>query len=117
MFCVSSQTHQDPAPLSRSKPRPRALVESPPRRSDRQIHLGLPRIGNTDKHLPIPRRDHRVPLTAARHIGSVDKVRRLIGWRARTSFDEGLARTAAWYRENEAWWRGILRTEASVSSS
>jgi len=52
-----------------------------------------------------------------RHIGSVEKVRRLIGWRARTSFDEGLARTVAWYRENEAWWRGILRTEASVSSS
>ena len=38
---------------------------------------------------------------------------------AQTSFDVGLARTVAWYRENEAWWRGILQreTQASVSSS
>jgi dTDP-glucose 4,6-dehydratase len=54
-----------------------------------------------------------------RHIGSTDKMERLTGWRARTSFDEGLARTIAWYRENEVWWRGILQSEtgASVSSS
>jgi dTDP-glucose 4,6-dehydratase len=54
-----------------------------------------------------------------RHIGSTDKMERLTGWRARTSFEEGLARTIAWYRENEVWWRGILQseTEASVSSS
>jgi dTDP-glucose 4,6-dehydratase len=52
-----------------------------------------------------------------RHIGSTEKLARLTGWRARTSFDEGLARTVGWYRENEAWWRGILRTEARVSSS
>src|SRR3989454_12171051 len=52
-----------------------------------------------------------------RHIGSTEKLRRLTGWSARTSFDDGLARTVAWYRENEAWWRGILRTEANVSSS
>jgi len=52
-----------------------------------------------------------------RHIGSTEKMERLTGWRARTSFDEGLARTVAWYRENEAWWKGILRTAANVSSS
>src|SRR6476661_7423061 len=54
-----------------------------------------------------------------RHIGSTDKMERLTGWRARTSFEEGLARTIAWYRENEVWWRGILQSEtgASVSSS
>src|SRR5436305_2902530 len=38
-----------------------------------------------------------------RHIGSVDKAERLLGWRARTSFEDGLERTVAWYRENEAW--------------
>jgi dTDP-glucose 4,6-dehydratase len=54
-----------------------------------------------------------------RHIGSTEKIERLTGWRARTSFEEGLARTIAWYRENEVWWRGILQSEtgASVSSS
>jgi dTDP-glucose 4,6-dehydratase len=52
-----------------------------------------------------------------RHIGSTDKLARLTGWRARTAFDEGLARTVAWYRDNEAWWSGILRTADRVSSS
>ena len=52
-----------------------------------------------------------------RHIGSTEKALELTGWRARTSFDEGLDRTVAWYRDNEAWWKGILRTGARVSSS
>jgi len=52
-----------------------------------------------------------------RHIGSTEKMERLTGWRARTSFAEGLERTIAWYRENEAWWRGILEREPTVSSS
>jgi dTDP-glucose 4,6-dehydratase len=54
-----------------------------------------------------------------RHIGSTEKMERLTGWRARTSFEDGLARTIAWYRENEAWWRGLLQseTQAGVSSS
>jgi dTDP-glucose 4,6-dehydratase len=54
-----------------------------------------------------------------RHIGTTGKLERLTGWRARTSFDEGLARTIAWYRENEAWWTGIESgmREAHVSSS
>ena len=47
-----------------------------------------------------------------RHIGSTDKAERLLGWRARTSFDQGLERTVAWYRDNEAWWRAILAREA-----
>jgi dTDP-glucose 4,6-dehydratase len=52
-----------------------------------------------------------------RHIGSTEKMERLTGWRARTSFTEGLERTIAWYGENEAWWRGILKREPTVSSS
>jgi dTDP-glucose 4,6-dehydratase len=54
-----------------------------------------------------------------RHVGSTDKIERLTGWRARTSFEEGLARTIDWYRDNEAWWRPISETEAPrrVSSS
>jgi dTDP-glucose 4,6-dehydratase len=52
-----------------------------------------------------------------RHVGSTDKLERLTGWRARTSFAEGLARTVAWYRENEAWWRSIRGSAVGVSSS
>ena len=52
-----------------------------------------------------------------RHIGSVDKAQRLLGWQARTSFENGLERTVAWYRDNEAWWRAILAREARAFSS
>ena len=52
-----------------------------------------------------------------RHVGSTAKADRLLGWRARTSFADGLERTVTWYRDNEAWWRGILAREARVFSS
>ena len=52
-----------------------------------------------------------------RHIGSTEKAARLLGWHARTSFEEGLARTVEWYRDNDGWWRGILQREQSVFSS
>jgi dTDP-glucose 4,6-dehydratase len=52
-----------------------------------------------------------------RHIGSTEKAERLLGWRARTSFEDGLERTVSWYRENEAWWRPIRPMEVSVFSS
>ena len=55
------------------------------------------------------------PGQVRRHAGSTEKAERLLGWRARTSFEEGLARTVQWYRENEAWWRATQA--ASVSSS
>ncbi|HTR32770.1 MAG TPA: GDP-mannose 4,6-dehydratase, partial [Gaiellaceae bacterium] len=52
-----------------------------------------------------------------RHIGSTEKAERLVGWTARTTFEEGLDRTVAWYRDNEAWWRAILAREARAFSS
>ena len=52
-----------------------------------------------------------------RHIGSTEKAARLLGWHARTSFPEGLERTVAWYRDNEAWWRGARRQVTSGYSS
>ncbi len=52
-----------------------------------------------------------------RHIGSTDKASALLGWQARTSFEEGLERTVAWYRDNEAWWRGARRQVTSGYSS
>jgi dTDP-glucose 4,6-dehydratase len=51
-----------------------------------------------------------------RHIGSTDKLERLTGWRARTSFDRGLEQTVDWYRANEVWWRALTARD-SVSSS
>ena len=70
--------------------------------------LGKPR----DLQTHVPERLGQVD----RHIGSTDKVARLTGWRAQTSFAEGLERTVAWYRENEAWWRSH-RQSVAVSSS
>ena len=57
------------------------------------------------------------PGQVARHIGSTEKAAALLGWRARTSFAEGLQRTVAWYRDNEAWWRGARRQVTSGYSS
>ncbi|MBA2293572.1 MAG: dTDP-glucose 4,6-dehydratase [Actinobacteria bacterium] len=56
------------------------------------------------------------PGQVARHIGSTEKLARVTGWRASVEFEEGLERTVAWYRENEAWWRGVLGRDR-VSSS
>jgi dTDP-glucose 4,6-dehydratase len=52
-----------------------------------------------------------------RHIGTTDKALRLLGWHARTSFEEGLERTIRWYDENRAWWESPLRSDSSVFSS
>jgi dTDP-glucose 4,6-dehydratase len=30
-----------------------------------------------------------------------------LGWAPRERFEEGLAKTVNWYRENERWWRPI----------
>jgi dTDP-glucose 4,6-dehydratase len=52
-----------------------------------------------------------------RHIGSTDKAARLLGWHARTSFEDGLERTIGWYDDNRAWWESPLRTDSAVFSS
>jgi dTDP-glucose 4,6-dehydratase len=41
---------------------------------------------------------------------SSDKLKAL-GWRAQVRFEEGLARTVDWYRENEWWWAPIRSGE------
>jgi dTDP-glucose 4,6-dehydratase len=71
--------------------------------------LGKP----TDLTLHVEERPGQVD----RHIGSTERAAALLGWRARTTFEDGLERTVAWYRENEAWWRGILAKETRAFSS
>ena len=43
-----------------------------------------------------------------RHVAGVTKIRRLLGWKARTSFKEGIRSTIDWYANNEEWWRKLL---------
>ncbi len=75
--------------------------------------LVLAAVGNTEATKAFV--DER-PGQVDRHIGSTEKTERLTGWRARTGFVEGLEQTVAWYAENEAWWREILRRGDRVSS-
>jgi dTDP-glucose 4,6-dehydratase len=42
---------------------------------------------------------------------SSDKLREELGWSAAVRFDEGLARTVEWYRDNEDWWSPIRSGE------
>jgi dTDP-glucose 4,6-dehydratase len=71
--------------------------------------VGKPRSLTTN----LPERPGQVD----RHIGSTDKAERLLGWRARTSFAEGLERTVAWYRDNRAWWEALVTSRTDVVSS
>jgi dTDP-glucose 4,6-dehydratase len=75
--------------------------------------LVLDAVGTDVEKAHVPERLGQVD----RHIGSTEKMARLTGWRARTSFAEGLEQTVAWYRENEAWWREVLRRETERVSS
>jgi dTDP-glucose 4,6-dehydratase len=41
-----------------------------------------------------------------RYSVNIDKITAL-GWRRQRTLDEALARTVAWYRANEWWWRPL----------
>jgi len=43
-----------------------------------------------------------------KHISSTDKAEKILGFRATTSFEEGLAKTIQWYRENRQCWEKQL---------
>jgi dTDP-glucose 4,6-dehydratase len=42
---------------------------------------------------------------------SSDKLRSELGWEPRMGFEQGLADTVAWYRDNEWWWAPIRSGE------
>jgi dTDP-glucose 4,6-dehydratase len=39
------------------------------------------------------------------------KIERELGWRPSVAFETGIARTIAWYRENNSWWQRIISGE------
>lgn len=43
----------------------------------------------------------------ARYAIDPSRIRRELGWRPSVTVEEGLARTIAWYLDNEAWWRPL----------
>ncbi len=48
------------------------------------------------------------PGQVRRHIASTERAARLLGWKARVAFPEGLERTIRWYDANRAWWAKLL---------
>lgn len=40
-----------------------------------------------------------------RHTADTRKITRVLGWKPRVSFADGLARTAEWYTQNRDWWK------------
>lgn len=57
-----------------------------------------------EHHVPIQSIGDR-PGQVFRHTCDASKIKKLLDWTPRVSFEEGLDRTIQWYRENEAWWR------------
>jgi dTDP-glucose 4,6-dehydratase len=81
---------------------------------DRIADLVLERLGKPSSlKAHVPERPGQVD----RHVGSTEKAERLLGWRARTSFEEGLDRTIAWYEQNRHWWEAALRAEQTSGSA
>lgn len=48
------------------------------------------------------------PGQVKRHIASTDKAENLIGWKAKTTFEEGIDKTTNWYCEFPDWWKKLL---------
>jgi len=43
-----------------------------------------------------------------RHTGDIAKIEKRLGWRPHVSWEEGLERTIAWYKDNRPWWEKQL---------
>jgi dTDP-glucose 4,6-dehydratase len=53
-----------------------------------------------------------------RYAIDASKIERELGWRpSRSAWPDALRRTVAWYRENEAWWRGLAERAAATHAA
>jgi dTDP-glucose 4,6-dehydratase len=43
-----------------------------------------------------------------RYALDTSKIEQELGWRARETFETGMAKTVRWYLENRAWWQAII---------
>lgn len=44
-----------------------------------------------------------------RYAIDASKIEKELGWKPKTSFDEGIKQTIKWYLENENWWKPLLK--------
>jgi dTDP-glucose 4,6-dehydratase len=44
-----------------------------------------------------------------RYLLDSSRIRRELGWQPQIDFEQGFAATVDWYRQNEAWWRPLLK--------
>ena len=100
------------APLDRDRGRGRE-------RRDRRRHLRHRRRRARAADARASRADLKVHVDERlgqvdRHIGSTEKTARADRLERADEFEDGLERTVAWYRENEAWWRALRRPEPAV---
>lgn len=45
------------------------------------------------------------------------KIREQLDWAPRIAFDDGLAATVAWYRDNPQWWRAVRDATRSTAAA
>jgi len=53
------------------------------------------------------------PGQVRRHISSTEKAYKLLGWKAKTSFEEGIEKTIKWYSDHPEWWKKLLWMRSS----
>ena len=52
-----------------------------------------------------------------RYLLDSGKIRSELGWEPTVGFEEGLAETVAWYRDNESWWKPLIGRSPVVEGS
>lgn len=72
--------------------------------SVKEIALAVRRALNAES-IPVEYIGDR-PGQVFRHTCDFSRAERILGWRPRLSFEDGLMQTIQWYREHQAWWSG-----------